>query len=436
MNDLSFLVVPLPEEVKREIILGNFEGAKRIMRRLLQRDVPQEYALRLEYEMERLKRMQKDFSLTREDALKLLNAEIEEFKPEEFDYWISKGLVERIFIDGEERYFDRFIANLFFQDEKIKTRRKREDELSHYSRKIIRDSVARINSGDIRKYRIVAGIKVKMKRRGQYRVWLPIPKENFQIEKVRIISAKPGGYYIADNDALQRTIYFDATAKKFSVEFEYIISEVRGGIDGKADVEGNRKEKSPHVRFTPYIKSLAKKIVGDAEDDYEKARRIYQWMTRNTNYTYVREYCLYDNISEFVATSLRGDCGMFALLFITLCRAVGIAAKWQSGWFITPKFASPHDWAQVYVDGSWLPVDASFGNYRRHGKRRNDFYFGNIDAFRMIANDDFLTDFHPEKKYWRSDPVDNQRGEVENERRNLYFDEFESHMYVKSFERL
>jgi hypothetical protein len=80
-------------------------------------------------------------------------------------------------------------------------------------------------------------------------------------------------------------------------------------------------------------------------------------------------------------------------------------------------------------------------NYDRkfEGKRqrnRNDFYFGNMDAFRMIANDDLLVDFTPEKKHWRSDPVDNQRGEVENESRNLYFDEFESKIYVKEFKRI
>ena len=436
MNDLSFLTIPIPEDVRREILLGNFEGARKIIRRLLKRDISPHLYRRLEYEMERLNRLEKDFPWKRDDALKLLDENLVGFKDFELDNWIAKGYVERLYINGEERYFKRFVQNLFFLIPTLERRRKKKDELVPYTRKIIYDTIDRMRRGDIRKYKIVAGIKINVNRRGNYRVWLPVPKENFQIEKVRILHTHPQEHYIADNDAPQRTVYFEKNSKEYQVEFEYIISEVKGGLEGRADLATNLEEKAPHVRFTPLINSLARKIVEDAEDDYERARRIYNWITTNTNYTYVREYCMYDNISEFVATSLRGDCGMFALLFITVCRAVGIPAKWQSGWFLTPKFASPHDWAQIYVDGLWLPVDASFGNYKRHGKKRNDFYFGNMDAFRMIANDDFQVDFEPEKRHWRSDPVDNQRGEIENEKRNLYFNEFKSTLYVKEFQKM
>ncbi len=435
MNNLSFLATPLPEDVKREITLGNFEGAREIIRRLLSKDLPEDMVLRLQYEEERMRRLEKDFPYTRKDALKLLHKNIKNFRDVELDKWIKKGYVERIQIRNEERFFARFVPNLFFLDNGIKRRRIKEDELSAYSRNLISRAIRRIKNGDIRKYKIVAGIKLRIKKNGKYRVWLPVPKENFQISKVKILNAYPKKYEIAENNVPQSTVYFNSSSKEYIVEFEYTISEVSGGIEGDASIENNKIEKLPHIRFTPYIKALAKRITEDSEDDYEKAKKIYNWITHNTNYTYVREYSTYDNISEFAATNLRGDCGFFAILFITLCRAVGIPAKWQSGWFVTPKFASPHDWAQVYIDGKWYPVDASFGNYRRH-RSRNDFYFGNMDAFRMIANDDLLVEFTPKKKYWRSDPVDNQRGEVENEKRNLYFDEFESKIYVKEFKRI
>ena len=113
--------------------------------------------------------------------------------------------------------------------------------------------------------------------------------------------------------------------------------------------------------------------------------------------------------------NLRGDCGFHAILSITLCLIAGISAKWQSGWFITPYYSSPYDWAQVFIDGRWLPVDVAFGNLNRHGKVENVFYVGNLDAFRRIANDDILTEFSSRKEYWRSDPVDNRVGEVKIE---------------------
>jgi hypothetical protein len=42
-----------------------------------------------------------------------------------------------------------------------------------------------------------------------------------------------------------------------------------------------------------------------------------------------------------------------------------------------------------------------------------NFFFGNIDPFRIPLNCDMQYDFVPAKKYIRYDPVDNQAGEVE-----------------------
>jgi hypothetical protein len=91
---------------------------------------------------------------------------------------------------------------------------------------------------------------------------------------------------------------------------------------------------------------------------------------------------------------------MQALLFITLCRVSGINAKWQSGWFVTPYSASPHDWAQVYhEEKGWIPVVPSLGNEFKGNTLRGDFYFGSLDGFRMVANEDFQVDLIPEKNF-------------------------------------
>ena len=49
----------------------------------------------------------------------------------------------------------------------------------------------------------------------------------------------------------------------------------------------------------------------------------------------MREYFTISNISEYAATNLKGDCGVQAILFITLCRIAGIPAKWQSGLYVS-----------------------------------------------------------------------------------------------------
>jgi hypothetical protein len=43
----------------------------------------------------------------------------------------------------------------------------------------------------------------------------------------------------------------------------------------------------------------------------------------------------------------------------------------------------------------------------------------------MVANRALGSTFDPPKTFWRSDPVDNQRGELEWDGGNLYFDDWE-----------
>ncbi len=208
--------------------------------------------------------------------------------------------------------------------------------------------------------------------------------------------------------------------EEFYIEFSYKIHEwigIQKLYTQKTSGE-DLSEKPPHIVFTPYLYNLID-IIFNGEDlrnleDITKARRIYDFITFNVNYSYVLPYVIYDNISEYVATVFKGDCGFQALLFITLCRMVGIPAKWQSGWSITPISASPHDWALIYLeDYGWVPVDLSFGGARRDNEDLRLFYFTNLDGFRMFSNTEFQSDFYPKKISWRLDPYDNQIGEME-----------------------
>ena len=63
----------------------------------------------------------------------------------------------------------------------------------------------------------------------------------------------------------------------------------------------------------------------------------------------------------------------------------------------------------------WLFADCSFGGsaYRAGNRERHDFYFGNLDPFRMAANSELQAELDPPKTQLRIDPFDNQRGEAE-----------------------
>ena len=62
---------------------------------------------------------------------------------------------------------------------------------------------------------------------------------------------------------------------------------------------------------------------------------------------------------------------------------------------------------------------------RAENEERRRFYFGNLDPYRMVANNAFQAPFTVDKQHWRADPYDNQVGEMETAERGLKYDEFE-----------
>ena len=114
------------------------------------------------------------------------------------------------------------------------------------------------------------------------------------------------------------------------------------------------------------------------------------------------------NIPEYFAAGQRGDCGMHAITFITLCRCAGIPAQWQAGALCPPhRRGQPRLGAVLHCPHGWLYADCSFGGsaYRAGALDRWDFYFGNLDPFRMVANRAFQQDFDPPMHDLRADPL-------------------------------
>ena len=191
-------------------------------------------------------------------------------------------------------------------------------------------------------------------------------------------------------------------------------------------------ERPPHIVFTPQIKKLASEIVGSETNPLAKARKIFYWVSENITWTPEEEYCTIPSLPLKALASKRGDCGVQSMTFITLCRASGIPARWQTCWETKPAKSSMHDWTEIYIEPwGWLPCDPSYGLQKDDkGKLLDDlkireFYLGHQDSYRMVSNLDYGSELFPPKKSFRSEPTDFQRGEVEIDGRNLYFDEWD-----------
>ncbi len=283
------------------------------------------------------------------------------------------------------------------------------------------------------RYTVHTTIKVNseaLKDNQKLKVWVPVPIEVAQISDVKILKTSQGLISINEPNYPARAAYFEAKGMDtFSVEYSFVNHCVYHNpmeeevLAYSKDMSEFLKEQKPHIIFTDYLKSIVKEVIKDETNPLAKARKIYSYITSHIMYSFMRPYLTLPIISEYAATSLKGDCGVQALLFITMCRIAGVPAKWQSGLYIDENGENgSHDWAMFYVEPyGWLFADCSFGGsaHRNGASEREEFYFGNLDPYRIVQTTDFQVDLSPEPTFTRKDPYDNQTGEAEYENEPL-----------------
>ena len=449
-NELWFTSAPLPKTVEELLRRGELSRAESEILKLLSTSTGAE-RVRLEFELDRIARWRYEFPYTLDKGFEELRRLIPNLERGEMAALLERGCLDHAVIDGEVRLLRRFVPNALWLCSELKGRRRRgRDELSRIARLALKDRAQRVleaakqvGGGYVLplRYRVRAAVSVKpgaVPEGETARVWIPLPRVSGLHPEVRVLRAEPRPKRVAPEDHPQRTVYFEVEAgregARCEIEYEFVARGFHAEVDprearvdeGSEVYELYTAERPPHIAFTPYLRELAQRIVGGERNPYLKARRIWDWITGNVRYTYARDYALYNCISEYVAKEKRGDCGMQAILFITLCRIAGVPARWESGWYMNPVGCGMHDWAQFYVEPyGWLYADPSFGG-RRHGEEwRTEFYFGSTEGYRLAANIEISAPFDPPKRHFRSDPVDSQRGEVEWSGGNLYYDKWD-----------
>ena len=447
INDhFRYLNIGLPEDILRRKMHGDFEGAIRLIdRRLDDESTPQALRSCLIVQREIISRVEMDYPYTKEDAIAIIREHIPNFEETEFDERMDNGRIRWIYVNGEVRIFNRFFQSMVKADPPFAARAGVtlpgvESTVNKNVKGLIDRTIEKMkeNGSMTNRIRIRATMKVKDEafEKGMFiRAHLPIPAQCEQQSEIVIEKMYPENGQIAPIDAPQRTICWEETMEEnheFMVEYSYLHKAVfhdteHMGPSDEIQPDFYTQEEAPHIVFTPYIKELVKTLTEGVTDPLEKARIFYDFITLNMKYTFMPAYFGLENIAETCARSYTGDCGVFALLFITLCRCAGIPACWQSGLTAEPDFCGGHDWARFYVaPHGWLFADTSYGTgaVRLEKEERRKFYFGNLDPFRMVANSEFMAPFTVDKDHWRADPYDNQIGEMETTDRGLCYDEY------------
>jgi hypothetical protein len=130
----------------------------------------------------------------------------------------------------------------------------------------------------------------------------------------------------------------------------------------------------------PRVVALAKEAVGDAQTPRERVARLVHFVDK-----YVENAIRLEEVSVIeVIASKKGDCSEHALLFATLARAAGVPARQVSGLMYmgdSLKAFGGHAWDEVALDGTWVPVDATWDELEpdathvtlARGERMGDF---------------------------------------------------------------
>lgn len=105
------------------------------------------------------------------------------------------------------------------------------------------------------------------------------------------------------------------------------------------------------------IQALAMQL--KAANPLKTAQNIYEWLIKNLTYA---GYIADDLGAQYALSERKGDCTEYAYLAVALARAAGIPARMIGGFVIdrdaAPKADEYHNWAQVWVNGQWLTLDA------------------------------------------------------------------------------
>jgi len=151
-----------------------------------------------------------------------------------------------------------------------------------------------------------------------------------------------------------------------------LITDIPDEIRDAYTVDGERYQRDLHL-----VQETSARIVGAEENPYWIARKIYDWVIDALEYERVGGW----DVPETLIKRGTGSCSEYTFLYIGLCRAAGLPARYEAGTAVRGDDASVddvyHRWAEVYLPGyGWVPVDPSGGDQPTPGGRAD--YFGRL----------------------------------------------------------
>ncbi len=437
------------------MVEGEFARANAVMKKLPARQRKQQ-AVTIDSLQQIMQRIQSDFSLSPQEGKKLILEKYPQATDEQIENWKHTRALEVRNIDGQERWFRKSVRNLWLLAPEFaeKNAQDASDEAqirASYARRAMGTPADANNVRDWHRCTITFSLDVNadaVPAGETLRVWMPFPFANMRQRNIELIASNRPVTH--SQGSQHHTVYMEAQAVKgekthFEYTFAYDVAErhiaqqdllmlVQPYVHDDNYVRYTSSE-GQHIVVDDAMRELALDIVGRPDvNPVIAANRIYHWIAQRYPWAGALEYSTIPNIPRYVIENGHGDCGQVTLLYITLCRAYGIPARWESGWMLHPGEKNLHDWGETYFEGvGWVPTDMSFGR-SAESSAIHDYYATGIDVYRLATNEGVGQQLSPAKQYIRCETIDFQVGEVEWRGGNLWYDKWDSHLNIDSFE--
>lgn len=171
-----------------------------------------------------------------------------------------------------------------------------------------------------------------------------------------------------------------ATTKVKTHDVRYYIYPEKVGALSEIPKEITEKYLADNEKYQinhPVIQNAVKNALNSETNPYWMARKLYQYLFDKMYYEMVGGW----NTAPTVLTRGNGSCSEYSFVYISLCRAAGIPARYVGSVVIRGDDASYddvfHRWAEVYLPNyGWIPIDASAGD--KELPRDQAHFFGSL----------------------------------------------------------
>ncbi|PLX25861.1 hypothetical protein C0580_01165 [Candidatus Parcubacteria bacterium] len=247
-----------------------------------------------------------------------------------------------------------------------------------------------------RQFNLSYSIKFDHKKTDQIKFWLAKPViDKYQRKIVLKSSNYPIKRYSDNYD--NKILYFHLkNENKFLFDLGIELSKDKGRVLQNWSLPNDSKLKKYtkselFLEQTTEVKKLTKQIVQDKKTLHDKVRVIFDFVIDNFHYQYPVKNRGVKNLN---LKNLRGDCGEYSALMVTMLRILGVPAKNQTGFVVYPKQKKvlEHAWLSAYFKAvGWVDFDPQYAAIEKNKTK----YFGKRSDYRVVFTSGYNVPLRP-----------------------------------------